>query len=615
MTPEKLSEESNLQIVAYPNMSAMPEQTLQKLAAKEREWFGYGMEGRGFGEYAICSDANCRRILSVEDVYPQIKEAPDQYIPLNELEKDGAKLPCCPDCNGKMELLLDPEFFPKYLRLYFSQKVYGALLMDGDEVKGAVSAFKATFEDAFMGNVNYRQSYDLDEVLERVASLTGKTPDEIRAQVVANCNRLGIDKDIRGQGHLAKLASTALNQHPENDEFPSLGDARIIGPVYPFAVASGYEPIAEDEYGNALFYAEKFAGFRDFFNLTTEEFLAKNGEKLKKVRAWQKQRVAEFKKKDNVRRIKGVPLLREVFEQSDEDKPSNAFETKEGKKFTIETVNSEELDEEKLTEMIDFFRFIFNNTFAGQYLVYPSVGQPISTQEVFGTQPDEFVSLEKLDSFDPKTYPKHPETGESAVFWHDPKVTIEKFAEKSKQNAHYAVFRNLETGEIAGIMFGHKCSIKDLFASEEWENPLLYSGVEIPENMRSFEEFLIKLNKNLKKKGLEELNAESEVYGWNCIATHPDVRGLEHLTKLTKTFFEMIPQEMKDELLIVGETKYATRAHALFKTAGGIDITGILTDSDKTEKGDPVIIVGPLDYAAKIFCLSQKEFEEMMKTC
>lgn len=597
-----------IKIVPYEDMSEIPEETLQQLAAKEREWFGYGMEGKGFGEYAICSGPECRRVLSIEEVYPAVKEAADEYIPLNELEKEGISLPCCPDCNETLEPLLDPQYFTEYLRLYFSQQVYGALLIEGDKVKGAVSAFNAPFEQAFEGNVNYRQGYDINEAVEKISELTGKTPDEIRNQVVACCNRIALDPSVRGRGFLTKLIKTALNQKPENDDYPSLGDAKVFGPIYPLANAVGDVPIMEDNYGNSLFYSERFGNFRDAFNLSPEEFRTKYGPKIRKFKLAQQER--RKTEELNPIRVKGVPLLRERFEKSEDE---TTFETTEGKKFRVETVTSKELDDETLREITDFFRLMFTNAFDGQYLVYPSIGEPISTQEVFGTSPNEFVPLEQLDSFDPSTYPKHPETGENAVFWHNPDVTFERFREKSLKDAHYAIFRNLETDEIAGLMFGHKGSIKDVFSTEEWENPLHYSGIENPESIRDFKAFLDKLNEQLASNGLESLDKESTVYGWNCIATRPDVRGLEYLTRLTKAFFSMIPEKMKEELLIVGETKFDTRPHALFKTAGGMDITGILTDSDKVEKDDPVIIVGPLDNAANIFSLSKKEFVEMMK--
>jgi len=604
---------SEIKIVTYEDMSEMPEETLQKLAEKERDWYGYGMEGRGFGEYAICSDPDCRRVFSVEEIHPQIATDANGYIPLNELEKNRDELPCCPDCDSQIEFLLDPKYFPEYLRLYFSQQVYGALLMQGEEVKGAVSAYKAPFLNALEGNINYRQGYDPEEVVQKIAEMTGKTTDEIAALEVCCCNRIAMDKDVRGKGHLAKLAGAVLNQHPEFDDLPSLGDARIIGPVYPLAIAAGYEPITEDAYGNALFYADEFGGFRRFFNLTGDELKREFGETIREARSWQRERIDQDLSLFEPRRVKGVPLLRERFEEESESEDENLFETAEGKKFRVETISSKELDDETLKQITDFFRLMFTNSFDGQYLVYPSVGEPISIQEVFDAEPNEFIPLDRLDAFDPSTYPKHPETGEAAIFWHHPEATFEKFKEKSLTNAHYTIFRDIETGEIAGLMFGHKCSIKEVFSTEEWENPLHYSGTENPENLRDFKAFLNKLNKQLESRGLDALDEESAIYGWNCIATRPDVRGLEHLTKLTKAFFGMIPEEMKQELLIVGETKFGTRPHALFKTAGGMDITGILTESEEVEKGDPIIIVGPLDNAANIFSLSKKEFEVMMK--
>jgi len=643
MTPEKNPEENNLQIVAYPNMADIPEETLQKLAAKEREWFGYGMEGRGFGEYAICSDPECRRILSIEDVYPQIKKAPGQYIPLNELEADGAQLPCCPDCNGEMELLLDPNFFSEYLRLYFAQKAYGVLLMKNEKVLAAVSAFTAPFEMAFEDNINYRGGYDLDEVLENISNITGKTPDEIRNQIVVCCNRIAIDHSMRGKKLIPELIHRTLGIHPDNDELPCIADLKRPGNLYGMFNAYGFHPIQEDEFRGSFVYAEQTSQIREGTGLSNEEFENRLKQVANNIKRKQQKRIQNegLKPFYGV----GVPLLREVFGNQGEMRGNtlfDAFENQEGKKFQVEVFNSETINAEKLEKFADFFRLIFNNKYGSQFLVHPSTKKPISIKEVFSLNPEQIqeifnlepeklekllkslesnpkqlVELGILDSCDPKKYPRHPETNEAAVLWHDPKKVLEIFTEKAKKDAHFAVIKRLDTenatetsgSEYAGIMFGRKCTIRELFESEEWENPILYSGIRVPENLRDFDDFLLRLNEKLVANDYEPVNEDSEVYGWNCIATHPDVRGLEHLMRLATAFFNSIPKKMIDELMVIGETQVSSRAHLLFQTAGGLDVTGVLTESDEVQNGDPVIIVGPLERAYKNFAIPLEMFE------
>lgn len=608
MTKEETAEKYDLQIQVYPDMAEISDDKLQQLALKEREWFGYGLEGRGFGEYAICSNENCRRILSVEDVYPNTSNS---YISLEILEKDGINLPGCPDCNCSVEPLLDPKYFADYLKMYFAQKVYGALLMSGDEIKGAITAYKAPFQTAFEGNINYRKGYDLEKTIDLIAKITQKTKDEIRKMEICCCNRIGMDKDIRGQGHLAKLARAVLDQHPEFDELPSLGDAKITGPVYPLAVAAGYQPVSEDSYGNTLFYSDNFGKFRRFFSLTKEALIKEFGEKIKSIKSWQQERKKQDRNLSKPKSIKGVSLLRERFEKTNQD-TKNVDETGERNKFIVEALSSVELNEQILKEISDFFRFIFNNSYGGQFLTYPSIARPISAHAIFGKDKNEYIPLNKLDNFDPSTYPEHPETHEKAIFWHDPEITIKRFTEKSAHNAHFALMRDIETNEIAGLMFGHKCTVRQVFESEEWQNPLYYSGIENPKQYRDFQNFLIKINNVLRNNGWQEIDSNTEIYGWNCVATRQDARGLENLLRMTKRFFEIIPDEFRD-LTIIGETIHQSRAHALFRTGGALDVPGILVPGSEISTSDPQIAVASLEEFSKTFKLSPENFLLKMK--
>jgi predicted GNAT family N-acyltransferase len=596
---------SEAKIIIHPNMSKLPEDLLQELASQEREWYGYDNGGRGFGEYAICSDPKCRRAQSVEDSYPQVLESPGQYIPLSDLEENGAQLSPCPDCNGSTELLLDPKYFTEYLKFYFSWKVHGALLMHDDKIKGAVSAFTGQLREVFEDNINYRGGYNVDEFIEKIARKTKKPPKEVASQKVACCNRIAISHDMRGNGYLPKLLKAVLDQHPEHDHLPGIGDARTSGPIYPLAKITGYKPVIEDQYGYTCFYADRFGNFRDAFNLPPEEFKIKHSEELRNIRVWQQRHIQD--KPNGPKRIVGAPLLHEIF---NDDQP---IETAEGKKIEIETITSIELNDEKLKEIANFFRFIFNNLYDGQYLTYPSIGTPISVQQVFGVDKDTCVPLEQLDVYDTSQFPVHSETDEKAIFWHNPEVTFQRFKEKSKKDAHFAIFRDCETEKIAGLIFGHICTLKEAFETEEWENPLYYSSIKNPEQFRDFQVFLNNINKKLKSHDLQQLYPDSLVYSWNLIATRQDVRGLKYFLKLMKHFLNLIPKEIKKNLIVIGEAKHKSTAYTYFKMCGLIDVPGILTDGETLKKDDPHILVGSLSQLAQTFSLPLEEFITLKK--
>ena len=93
-------------------------------------------------------------------------------------------------------------------------------------------------------------------------------------------------------------------------------------------------------------------------NVYLDDFNRRFGGKIKAVKSWQQKRTDQDRTLFEPRYVKGVPLLRESF---------NEFETDQDKRFRVETINSNELDDETLRQITDFFRYMFANAFDGQY--------------------------------------------------------------------------------------------------------------------------------------------------------------------------------------------------------------------------------------------------------
>jgi hypothetical protein len=283
------------------------------------------------------------------------------------------------------------------------------------------------------------------------------------------------------------------------------------------------------------------------------------------------------------------------------------FENNEGKKIRIESYTSAEITPEILNGAARFYRKIFAGSF-GQFCAYPSTGEAIAPHDVFKTPKNELQPLEVLDSYDPQEYPVHPQTGEHAILWHDPETTLANFTHKLNKDAHITIFRDIENNEVAGLIFGRACSLEEAFKTEEWENPLYYSGKRPEGILRNYADFEKRINQAWAQINMPPMNPETIVYVWNCVATRPDLRGPEFLTKLTKPFFDSIPQEMKDNLRIVGEAKVGSKAHFLFtKVGNAVGVPGILKKEETVEKNDPVIILATLHNAAELFSKSPEE--------
>lgn len=289
--------------------------------------------------------------------------------------------------------------------------------------------------------------------------------------------------------------------------------------------------------------------------------------------------------------------------------------------YSFQNLHSEspELTDEIIQEISDFFLWIFANEFAGQYLFYPTEGKPIPPHIVFGKQKGAFISLKELKAFDPKAYPKHPTTGEHAVFWIDPEVTFRRFQEKFKKNAHITLLRKNKDQTLAGFIFGHRCTLREAFSSEEWENPHYYSSYSGKQHWRSFEVFQEKINQALQrypekfapllgeKKCLE---ADDPVYVWNCFALTPEARRQGKTLEMTREFFSQIPKEMKEQLIELGEPLFGSQSHHMMRTAGAIDIPGFLKQGDHLNDGDPLLIAAPLSEFAETYSLNRESFRK-----
>ena len=68
-------------ITAHENLGLLDSDTLNRIIYHERETYGY----EDYGEYLFCKNAECRRVLSIDEVY-QVADTSKQYIPIEILE-------------------------------------------------------------------------------------------------------------------------------------------------------------------------------------------------------------------------------------------------------------------------------------------------------------------------------------------------------------------------------------------------------------------------------------------------------------------------------------------------------------------------------------------------
>lgn len=305
----------------------------------------------------------------------------------------------------------------------------------------------------------------------------------------------------------------------------------------------------------------------------------------------------------------------------------------------METLTSEsaQLTEEAIREMADFFRLIFANSYAEQYLFYPSIGKAISPQQademyrqatgerLWKISPDgDMIPLDQLDALNLETFPRYTEpAGEQALFWMDPKTTLANFERKLRAGAHIVTLREQDTRALVGLIFGHQCTVLEAFETEEWINPHCYSVLQDSRHHRVFSTSLDRLNEVLREhpvkfQGLLEprgqLYSDSLVYVWNCYAIVSSLRKQGRVAEMTRKFFALLPREMKENLIELGEPLYGSKSHLRMKVAGAVDVPGILTPERTLTGGEAVLIAAPLHEFAEVYSLSDKDFRKRMRS-
>lgn len=571
----------DFKIVPVEDMGALGEDALNRIVSHEREAYGY----EGFGEYLFCTDRECRRIQSVDEVYG-VKDTEEGYVPLKELEKGGPDKRCCPECGSDTLLVFDPLYFRDYLKGLF-QGAYGAVIMDGKEdVQGSTFAKPDKLLPFFRASMDYKETFSWETFRKQVQDVLSIEAREDTDMLI--WNRVSIARPFRGGENFNRLVGTAFNIHPEYDDWPSMGATRFDSALYPILKPAGFKNVDTDPLGTVSVGIDKIGKFREALNLPFENFKQKFATARAEVMEWQRTLPKQEKKP---KFYKGAAIL-DHFQSIAEKNKQTQIEGYEGADITPELVR----------ELGEKFREIFSNGYGyGQWIFYPSDEQPLSPQQVFKT--DHYFPLSELDTVDLGKL-KHPETGESPVLCHDPKTLYEKLLKKLAGQGQLAILKN-SLGKILAFSFGYRAAVQEAFQNEEWENPVNYSGVQPLSGLRSFEFFLEALN----QKTPEPLQADSPVYVWNCMAVDPELEGRGELLKITKKLFSLVPEEWKQNLMQLGEVPPGTKPHHMFKKAGMVEVPALGKKGAAENK--IVIVMGALAEVAKNFSLSTEEFHNL----
>lgn len=142
-----------MEIKSYREARDIPEEYLESLVKSEIECWG----SRPFDEFMRCTNDNCWKMYSIEDVYWSVQAYRER--------KEYKRFLC--ECWCEAELFYKPEQFIELVREYIRWEVSAVLLVDSEKIEWFWIIHKTTLWDLLSLEFSTRPwSYDKNELLK-----------------------------------------------------------------------------------------------------------------------------------------------------------------------------------------------------------------------------------------------------------------------------------------------------------------------------------------------------------------------------------------------------------------------------------------------------------------
>jgi len=309
--------------------------------------------------------------------------------------------------------------------------------------------------------------------------------------------------------------------------------------------------------------------------------------------------------------------------------------------FKTKLINFNHLDKDQsldiITNLSTAYRYLFTNTYS-EFIFYPSEGRKFSLPELLDLDPNTMFPIEAIYSFPIDCFRKESlldkSIDEYPMFCHDSEITFQNIKQKLEKRGHAVVIHDENKGNIVGFSFGYRSSLIEAWHLEEWVHPFVYSRLDQFLNkiqktnvglskiirdryFRKFDNFLLKFN-NLIQNNVDtfadttsniQFGPNDFVYLFNAVATHPKIRRISKPSELCGSCLSMNDEHTKKKILTLGEAVFQSNAYKMFQIGGMKNIYGVLNqDSDQAQKGDNILMLGPLSSVLEAALLPKREF-------
>jgi len=304
-------------------------------------------------------------------------------------------------------------------------------------------------------------------------------------------------------------------------------------------------------------------------------------------------------------------------------------------------INFNHLDKDQSLDIIKnlstAYRYLFTNTYS-EFIFYPSEGRKFSLPELLDLDPNTMFPIEAIYSFPIDCFRKESlldkSIDEYPMFCHDSEITFQNIKQKLEKRGHAVVIHDEKTGNIVGFSFGYRSSLIEAWHLEEWVHPFVYSRLDQFLNkiqktnlslskkfhekyFNKFDDFLSKFNAVIQNNidTFGGINTQAEfgpndyVYLFNAVVTHPQIRRISKPSELCGACLSMPDEYTKKYMLTLGEAIFESNAYKMFQIGGMKNICGVLNQaSDGAQKGDNILMLGPLSSVLEAALLPQREF-------
>ncbi len=210
------------------------------------------------GEYKICDDDSCRRIISIEEIHG-VKWH-------EQIHNEHSRNFSCPECQGSTSFFYEPNEFLSAIEEFISESVSSVLISSDslDEILAFAVMSRTNIESACKQEFATRPwSYD-PEALASAFSRALFWEKGAEKKEVCVFHQMYVSPTIRNAAVSYKLLVDLFLQNPQMNWIPVINETKYNTNYYPIMRSIWFQDLLHDPYGYVTQYISSYQKVLDF---------------------------------------------------------------------------------------------------------------------------------------------------------------------------------------------------------------------------------------------------------------------------------------------------------------------------------------------------------------